>query len=68
MEYFLIAPTLKGNYHNVQNLTVLFQPHKLLEKKMLYKTLQGPSAVRIGEPFEEHFLVAGKTLLVPFYM
>ena len=36
-----------------------------LDKTVLSRTLNGPLAVPIGEPYEEHFLVAGRrTLLV----
>ena len=35
----------------------------LLEKKVLSRTLKGSLAVPIGEPFEEPFLVAGRTHL-----
>jgi hypothetical protein len=37
----------------------------LLEEKVLSRTLKGSSGVPIGKPFEEPFLVADRTLLVP---
>ena len=42
------------------------ESHTLRNKgATVYRTLEGSSAGPIGEPFEEPFLVAGKTLLVP---
>ena len=38
-------------------------PYLLLEKKVPFRTLKCSLAVPIGEPFEEPFVVAGRTLL-----
>ena len=48
-----------------QKMFQVLMSHILLEKKLLSLTLKGSSAVPIGEPFEEPFLVAGRTRLDP---
>jgi hypothetical protein len=58
----------------LEDIIQYLQNNIYMQKKVLTRSLKCSSPVPIGEPFEEHFMVADRNLLVPgknpfgFYM